>query len=226
MNINRKLINLGLSKKEADIYLACLQLGESLITDIAEKAKIKRPTTYNIIRELLKRGIIKKVETDTRTLYQAEEPKKVLKIFEQNKINFEKSLPELDALYNLQIGVPQIKYYAGIQAIKEVYAKLLLSNEKDLLIITPTKYFKTKFPQLFNLHKKLVRQCGQKELNINKNISCVQIISNNCKYIISWQRQISIIEIKSHNIIELDRYLFSSYGLANARTSADKHVKY
>ncbi|MBU0732492.1 hypothetical protein KKC88_06495 [Patescibacteria group bacterium] len=206
MNIKEKLINLGFNKKEADVYLACLQLGEGLITDISEAAKIKRPTTYNIIEALIQKGVVQKNVTSTRTFYQAESPEKLLKIYEKNKKEFEESLPELDAIYNFQKGVPQIKYYEGVDAIKEVYAKLM--NQKDLLFITPVQEYKKRFPELYKLHSKVLAHANGKEKIIKRKFSCAQIITNNKKFIISWNKNISVIEISSYNIVELDRYLF------------------
>ena len=208
MNINNQLIKLGFSEKEADVYLACLQLGEALITDIADAAKIKRPTTYNIIEALIKKGAIQKNETSTRTYYLAQPPNQLLKTFERTKNEFEKSIPELNAIYNLQKGAPQIKYYEGVRAIKEVYAKLIRKKENGLLFITPIKEYKQKYPDLFQSHNKLIKLSKGKERKLTGRYSCVQILTNDKKILISWKRNVTAIEIRSTNIVELDRYLF------------------
>ena len=52
MNITL-LTSIGFNEKTASIYLAALSLGTASIQDIAKKADIKRPTTYNYIQELV-----------------------------------------------------------------------------------------------------------------------------------------------------------------------------
>ena len=55
------LKNLGLNDKEANIYLALLQLGKSTATKIAKKSGLKRPTTYVIIEQLIDKGFVQKL---------------------------------------------------------------------------------------------------------------------------------------------------------------------
>ena len=52
-----KLQKLGLSDKEASVYLAMLELGPSVVSDIAKKANINRSTVYVVLEFLKKRGI-------------------------------------------------------------------------------------------------------------------------------------------------------------------------
>ena len=52
------LQKIGLSDKDAEVYLACLELGTQPASVIARKAGLKRPTTYLILEGLLKRGLV------------------------------------------------------------------------------------------------------------------------------------------------------------------------
>ena len=56
--LEQDLKNLGLSEKEAIIYLASLELGPSTIQEISKKAQIKRSSTYDMIRFLMERGLM------------------------------------------------------------------------------------------------------------------------------------------------------------------------
>ena len=51
------LKNIGLSPKEAKVYLAVLKLKKGLITSIAEQAGVNRTTTYDILEYLNKKGL-------------------------------------------------------------------------------------------------------------------------------------------------------------------------
>ena len=53
------LENLGLSEKEAEIYLALLELGTGTVVEVAKKSGVKRPTAYLVLDELKKMGYIR-----------------------------------------------------------------------------------------------------------------------------------------------------------------------
>ena len=102
------LLNFGLSNKEADVYLAHLELGQATVKQIAEKADLKRTSTYTYIRSLINRGLLNTLEKDGKQYFIAEKPEKLKFFCEQQekeikrKIkNIESILPELESLYNI-----------------------------------------------------------------------------------------------------------------------------
>ena len=52
-----ELRKLGLREKEVRVYLTGLELGPSSVQVIAKRAKITRPTTYEIIKTLKEKGL-------------------------------------------------------------------------------------------------------------------------------------------------------------------------
>lgn len=92
----------GLSEKEAKVYLACLMVGPSPIQQIAERAGVKRPTTYVMVKSLIERGLVCTTEAGKRTHFYACSPKKIVDILEEEKKAndrkqkaFKAALPEL-----------------------------------------------------------------------------------------------------------------------------------
>jgi sugar-specific transcriptional regulator TrmB len=69
------LIKLGLSEKEAAVYLATLELGEDTALNIAEKSQVNRTTTYVILEKLMKLGLASTVERGKKTVFVAEDPR-------------------------------------------------------------------------------------------------------------------------------------------------------
>lgn len=67
MEINRILENLGFSDNEAKVYLAALETGLSSAQDIADKAKLKRTTTYSVLDVLVRKGFILKTQKKAKT---------------------------------------------------------------------------------------------------------------------------------------------------------------
>lgn len=50
--MKEQLEKLGFSPKEADVYLALLELGTAVVSDVAKKANINRSTTYILLDAL------------------------------------------------------------------------------------------------------------------------------------------------------------------------------
>jgi len=58
MSIFKNLLDLGLSKKEANVYLAILESGESDLSEIAKVAKIPRTSCYGIVEDLIAKNYV------------------------------------------------------------------------------------------------------------------------------------------------------------------------
>jgi HTH-type transcriptional regulator, sugar sensing transcriptional regulator len=118
MALTQELLTLGLSNKEADVYLSALQLGYASVQDISKKASINRTTAYTHIKNLISRGLISVVERYGKLCYIAEKPMKLRAIHEQQEKEvkrrrdvLEDIMPELESLYNLAKEKPTVKYY-------------------------------------------------------------------------------------------------------------------
>ncbi len=73
----------GFSEKEIEVYLALIEKGTSVASDIAQQADINRSTTYVILDSLLKRGLVTETERRGVKLFSSNEPEKLMKYFEQ-----------------------------------------------------------------------------------------------------------------------------------------------
>ncbi|MFH0854627.1 MAG: helix-turn-helix domain-containing protein, partial [bacterium] len=58
MNYSKDLQQIGLSDKEASVYLAALELGPTNIQALTKKSAIKRSTVYDIIKNLKNHGLM------------------------------------------------------------------------------------------------------------------------------------------------------------------------
>lgn len=75
--LEQELIAVGLSDKEAKVYLAALGLGEATAQQIAAKATVSRPTTYVIIEALAKQGLISSFDKGKKRYFAAARPEKL-----------------------------------------------------------------------------------------------------------------------------------------------------
>ncbi len=115
------LKNLGLSEKEAKIYLALLQLGPATPYRIAQKAGLKRPTAYVIAEELVVKGLIVHVPGEEPKRYIARSPEAVLEAQEAKLLKTKSVLPELKSLQKETSEKASVLYFEGIEGLRQAY---------------------------------------------------------------------------------------------------------
>ncbi len=129
----KNLEKLGLTAKEAKVYLALLELGEANIQNISKKSKVKRTTVYDVIDSLREKGLVGVTVSRKKVLYFAENPQLILnKIEEKEKIARE-IMPELMSIANALEKKPKIRFFEGDEGIKEVYLDTLNYPGEELL---------------------------------------------------------------------------------------------
>ena len=116
---------LGLDEKEAEAYLALLELGEGSMGRLAEKSGIKRTTLYDIVDSLKRRGLLSMSRRGKRTVYVAEDPRILEEHLEEKRHKLKRLLPELLSIANFLESKPKIRYFEGDEGIKEVYKDTL-----------------------------------------------------------------------------------------------------
>lgn len=143
----KQLTSLGFSAREARVYLALLELGPSTTTDIARKASINRTTAYPILESLANDGLINFIGQSKIQKFAAESPEKVISFLEekvrQNQENLKRAqslLPELLSVFNVG-GKPKVKYYEGINQIREAFEDTLTTKGELLAYAVGTDAF-------------------------------------------------------------------------------------
>lgn len=133
------LKKLGLSEKEAKVYLASLELGSSAVQEIARRASINRPTTYFQIENLMKMGLMSSVVRGKKKYFTAESPEKLLKFFDtkkaeikQNEEDFKKIFPELKILFDTAEEKPKVRFYEGREGMNNIREDILKSRFKNI----------------------------------------------------------------------------------------------
>lgn len=113
------LRNLGLSEKEAKIYLALLQLGPATPYQIAKKAELKRPTAYVIAEELVEKGLIVHVPGEEKKRYIARTPDSFFEEAESKLQKAKSVLPELRSFQKGTAEKPSILYFEGVSGVEQ-----------------------------------------------------------------------------------------------------------
>ncbi len=129
MEISDVLNQIGLENKQAAVYLALLELGTASVQLIAQKAQLKRPTTYLILDELQARGLVSIVPREKKALYTAESPEKLLGDLHKKQELLKRYMPNMLASYNAKATKPQVLLFEGREGIAKVYDKIFSSPE-------------------------------------------------------------------------------------------------
>lgn len=147
-----ELKQIGLSDKEAKVYLASLELGKASVQDIAKKAGVNRTTAYIMIESLIKRSLLYTAKNGKRLAYVAENPEKILELIQLRKKDFEENeqdiiaiLPELKSIYNLGPEKPRIRFFEGKDVAKEIFNDILQTRPHSIDEVYSADYLRDVF---------------------------------------------------------------------------------
>lgn len=154
----RELEKLGLSDKEALVYLASLEIGPSPVQNIARKAEVNRATTYVMIESLMQKGLMSTFEKGKKTMYTAEKPERLHRIVHQERSVVDEKesiikrlLPDLTAISDAAGERPKVSFYEGeegLEAMREtIFEKKIEAIEDfisfdDLRHLLPKEHWK------------------------------------------------------------------------------------
>lgn len=118
-------MRLGFSEGEAKVYTATLELGETSVARIAEKTKIERTTVYGFIDSLKKKGYLTVSIRGKKTVYSANNPKRLKSEQEEKTRLIESMLPELLSITNAIDRKPTVRYFDTKEGIFDIYRETL-----------------------------------------------------------------------------------------------------
>lgn len=138
-----ELVNLGLSEKEAIVYLALLELSPAAVQDVAMKAGVNRTTTYLLVDALMRRGIVSTTTHGKKQLFVAEPPERLLTVLRLQRRELEEkerellaAIPLLNALHNSRKEKPQIRYFEGAEGLQTA-RDIFMEEEGEFVQILP-----------------------------------------------------------------------------------------
>lgn len=136
--LQNKLIEIGLSEKEAGVYISLLELGRGTVSQISRRASINRTTGYDILDSLSAKGLVSISGKEPKQEYVAESPdqieKMLLERIENTKVfinEVKNIIPELKSIHNI-IDRPKVLFYEGKEGLQKVYEDTLSSSEEIL----------------------------------------------------------------------------------------------
>lgn len=141
MDTRMILMQLGLTTKEAALYLATLELGMAPASVIATKAHIKRTTAHEILKKLGERGLVEFFVRKNTRYFSVLSPRSLLEQYEKYVQELRGALPQLLAIENRIVGKPKVSFYEGKEDLKRLYLDPLTTKQEMLNYFHPEKLF-------------------------------------------------------------------------------------
>jgi sugar-specific transcriptional regulator TrmB len=117
------------------VYVALLELGRTTVSKIAREAGVNRATGYVILDSLVNKGLVHFSGKEPKQEYVADSPDNLVRLMRIKKDEADASLAMAEAL-SLELksiqkteSRPQVKFYEGVEGMKQVYEDTLTSKE-------------------------------------------------------------------------------------------------
>lgn len=245
------LTSLGLTEKEAKVYLACTEIGTGVVSSIGQAAGINRVTTYDILEKLKQRGLVSYFTKKKIKYFSSTDPEILLEEFEKRTNDLRLSLPKFKKLTG-ETKTPRVRYFEGLEGIKNIYAETL-SSKSEILNFSNSTEVRKQWP---NYDKEYVEKRAKKKIFLRglspKDKAGETVHSENKKYfreirlipakqfdfsneisiydnkvaIISFKNELIGMIIESHEIANSQRAIFNMcWDFATTMNASTEHAK-
>ncbi|TSC64274.1 MAG: transcriptional regulator TrmB [Parcubacteria group bacterium Gr01-1014_106] len=155
MTLDRELTDLGLSPKEAKVYLSLLELGTASAQAIARRAGIVRPTTYVILETLARKGLASRATGPDakKMIFAAEAPERLEHFLEhqardiqRRQKDLERILPELHSFQLAGEEKPRVRMFEGKEGLKSLQHEFVGVSKDEMVGMVSEDVMEEIFP--------------------------------------------------------------------------------
>ncbi|OGP22433.1 MAG: hypothetical protein A2054_09695 [Deltaproteobacteria bacterium GWA2_55_10] len=171
--MKEELIELGLTERETDAYLALYNFKETTATELAKITKEHRTNIYDSLNGLIKKGLITYVIKNGTNYYKVSDPNRLVDYANEKEKLAESLTNQLKDKLKLQKNKPIVEVYEGKEGFKSILYKILKEG-KTLYGIGASEEWEKRFPfqlsnymkerQKRNIHAKLLYVKGTKPM--------------------------------------------------------------
>ncbi len=151
------LEDIGLSKNEAKVYLALIELGSSTVSKISEKSGVHRTNCHDVLNRLIEKGLVAHITKNNARYYEATDPNSLLNILKEKEHKIKKILPQLKLGKELAVK-SEANIHEGLPAAKHILNHLLEKKETILVYGVISDVAELIGPFLEQFHKKRIKQ--------------------------------------------------------------------
>ena len=159
MEIEKELAAIGLRGNEVRVYTYLLSHSMATPPQIASGTKIARPNCYAILQALKEKGLITEQQKGKRKLFLPKDPAALVETMQARTDAMTRLLPDLRALFVSQKNKPSIRFFDGVEQVKQIFHEML--EAKDVRGIASTKKLYEAFsPEFFTGYIKQMQVRG------------------------------------------------------------------
>jgi sugar-specific transcriptional regulator TrmB len=189
----KELQDLGLSEKEAQVYLAALEIGRATADQLSKQSKLVRPTTYVQIKSLMEMGLMSTYEEGKKTFFAPETPAALQRLLQRKKEELSSNenllaqiIPDLMRQYEGAGQRPIVRFFPGKEGITTMRNLALATKTKkfsgmysyeafsDLFSIEERRnYTKERIAQ--NIETRVIVSTSEKEMTNSANVDFIKV---------------------------------------------------
>ena len=130
---------IGLTEKEALLYVTLLELGSTTAGKLALETKLKRGITYAALKKLMINGLVTETIRDKVSVFTPTHPRSLQALLEKrlsemhtHKVLLEDKLPALATQYKLHVGKPTVSFFQGRDGLTEVFKDIYAPKDEPV----------------------------------------------------------------------------------------------
>lgn len=125
MDQKNSLKELGLTDREAELYIELLRREGTSASEIAKAIGIKRTTAYPILRSMAKNGFVTQYIRNGKRVYHAQKPRRLASVFQRRLEHFEKNLSSLEQLNKRAISTFGLRFLETKEELKQFFEEVI-----------------------------------------------------------------------------------------------------
>ncbi|MBS3172278.1 hypothetical protein J4438_01690 [Candidatus Woesearchaeota archaeon] len=139
MDKEQVLRNFGLTEREIKVFLASMTLGQATVNEIAKKSNTFRTYSYDILKSLMEKGLVRYFIKSGVKYFETIEPEKLVYILQEREDQVKTILPELKSLRARTTEKPKVEFYEGKEGIKTIHEDIIKTKPKEVLVYGNTE---------------------------------------------------------------------------------------
>ncbi len=143
--MKQALVQLGLTEREAEAYLALYHFKEVTATELAKVTKEHRTNIYDSLHGLIKKGLITYSVKNNVNYYHVSNPERLIDYVEEKEHLARTLLPQLTSRIKLQEEKPVVEIYGGSEGFKSILS-IILREKQTIYGIGASEEWEKRFP--------------------------------------------------------------------------------
>jgi sugar-specific transcriptional regulator TrmB len=137
-NLNEQLKEIGLSNSESKVYISLLKNSPIGGGELAKLLNMDRTHTYNILSNLISKGLATHILKNNKKLFRSTSPKNLLNQVQKKETIIKSILPELLKIEEIKKEPSNVIILEGKEGLRDMVRMLFDSEAKDICVFGGT----------------------------------------------------------------------------------------